>query len=49
VPKVWADDPVRRAIAGVPDDVVFQTKPEIALQQMRQAVADMKAEGCGRH
>jgi len=24
----------------VPEDVVFQTKPEIALQQVRQALAD---------
>ena len=40
LPKEWADDPVRRAIAGVPDDVRFQTKPEIALRQLRQAVAD---------
>ena len=39
LPKDWADDPVRRAVAGVPDDVRFQTKPEIALQQMRQARA----------
>jgi SRSO17 transposase len=40
LPKDWADDPVRRAIAGVPDDTRFQTKPEIALQQVRQAQAD---------
>ena len=40
LPKEWADDATRRAIAGVPDDVRFQTKPEIALRQLRQAVAD---------
>lgn len=40
LPKEWADDPVRRSKAGVPEDVVFQTKPEIALRQVRQAVAD---------
>jgi len=31
---------VRRITAGVPAEVSFQTKPEIALQQMRQAHAD---------
>ena len=40
LPKEWADDAVRRAIAGVPDDVRFQTKPEIALQHVRDALAD---------
>ena len=40
LPKEWADDAARRSIAGVPDDVRFQTKPEIALQQLRQALAD---------
>ena len=40
LPKEWADDAVRRAIAGVPDDIRFQTKPEIALRQVRQALAD---------
>ena len=40
LPKEWADDAARRDIAGVPDDVCFQTKPEIALQLLRQALAD---------
>ena len=39
LPKDWAADPVRRTIAGVPDDIRFQTKPEIAVQQMHQALA----------
>jgi SRSO17 transposase len=45
LPHEWADDPRRRAEAGVPDDVVFQTKPQIALDQVRSAlVAGIDAE-----
>jgi SRSO17 transposase len=39
LPQEWADDPHARAKAGVPDDVVFKTKPQIALDQLRQAKA----------
>jgi hypothetical protein len=37
LPKDWAEDPVRRTNAGVPDDVTFQAKPEIALQSPTRA------------
>jgi len=37
LPKVWAEDGNRRGKAGVPEDVAFKTKPEIALEQMRWA------------
>ena len=40
LPKEWAEDAGRRSIAGVPNDVGFQTKPEIALRHLREALAD---------
>src|SRR3954451_19467201 len=40
LPEAWAEDPARRATAGVPEDVAFRAKPEIALDQVRQALAD---------
>ena len=39
LPKDWAADPVRCKAAGVPETQAFATKPEIALMQMRLAVA----------
>src|SRR3954470_23303184 len=38
LPQDWAADPVRRRKAGVPESVTFQTKPEIALDQIRAAL-----------
>jgi SRSO17 transposase len=40
LPEEWASDPVRRKEVGVPKQVQFQTKPQIALAQIRQAVED---------
>ena len=37
LPKDWADDNARRGKAGVPSDISFKTKPEIALEQIRWA------------
>jgi SRSO17 transposase len=39
LPESWAHDPRRRLHAGVPPAVRFRTKPEIALDQLRWAVA----------
>jgi SRSO17 transposase len=40
LPREWADDPPRRAEAGVPPGVVFRTKPELALEMLSGAVAE---------
>jgi SRSO17 transposase len=37
LPRDWAKDRERRAKAGVPKDIRFQTKPEIALKHIRSA------------
>jgi SRSO17 transposase len=38
--EAWAADPARRAMAGVPEEVAFRTKPTIALEQIGRALAD---------
>lgn len=35
LPHVWAEDAVRRKKAWTPEDIAFATKPQIALQQIR--------------
>jgi len=37
LPEHWNDDTVRRKKAGIPDDVVYRPKYEIALEQMDRA------------
>ena len=39
LPESWANDPERRRKAKVPEDIVFQSKTEIALDQIRTAMA----------
>ena len=45
LPQDWATDPVRRQQAGVPDELGFATKTQIALAQLRALLA----EGAPRH
>ena len=45
LPETWARDPERRAKAGVPEELVFQTKPRIALEQIRTALDHGVAPG----
>jgi SRSO17 transposase len=40
LPETWAGDRARCARAGVPEGIGFQTKPEIALAQIRTAQAE---------
>jgi len=45
LPEDWAVDEARRKEARIPDDVTFRTKPEIALAQIRAALAAGVAAG----
>jgi SRSO17 transposase len=37
LPQEWADDQLRREAAGVPEGVIFRTKPELALEMLQSA------------
>jgi SRSO17 transposase len=45
LPEAWTDDRARRHKTGVPDTVAFQTKPQIALAQIQQAVQEAVPSG----
>ena len=38
LPKAWTDDPDRCAAAGIPDDIVFATKPALARAMIDRAL-----------
>lgn len=45
LPQAWADDAEQRSRGKVPPEVAFQTKPQIALDQIRAAQAEGIAPG----
>ena len=45
LPEAWANDRARRKKVGVPDEIVFKTKPEIALDQIKTAHAAGAPQG----
>lgn len=45
LPHIWVQDTVRRKKAGIPQDIEFATKPDIALQQ----ISTLLAQGAPRH
>lgn len=40
LPQAWSDDALRREKTGIPEEISFATKPQIALEQIRRAKND---------
>jgi SRSO17 transposase len=38
LPEIWASDPKRRKPAGIAESIQFETKPQIALGEIRRAL-----------
>jgi len=45
LPEIWANDAKRRKQAGVPIEIHFQTKPKVALSQIRSLVEEGVPQG----
>ena len=46
LPHVWAEDSARRLKAGIPEDIEFATKPQIAMQQIRGLLSEGAPHHC---
>lgn len=45
LPKSWTEDPARRAEAGIPEEITFKTKIELAVDMLRRAVGNEVPRG----
>ena len=45
LPEAWTQDKRRRQETGIPEELEFQTKPQIALEQIRHAVKEEVGRG----
>lgn len=45
LPESWTSDLARRKAAGIPDEIGFRTKPELALEMIERAVRDGVPQG----
>jgi SRSO17 transposase len=46
LPHSWAEDAIRRTKAGIPQDIEFATKPQIALEQLRHLISEGAPKHC---